>query len=586
VATVLAAACGGPGDAPGDEGSEAVSAGGITAAAFCGPVRERVDAWLAAHGDAGADSGDDAPATVVIAGGADAPGGMNAFATNDLVAGELQSHVNLMTLVRYDEALRFEPWLAESWEFGDDGGSLTFHLRDDVHWHDGERTDAYDVAFTFRRMSDPRTGYPNGAFWAPYLEGAGEAEPAEVERWGPGAGAVEVVDSLTVRFTFTPHPEPLDVWRFAAIMPEHLLADVAPGALATHPFGTGCPVGNGPFVFREHRTQSAWRFAANPAFPEALGGSPAVERLVYRVIPEASTLLAEFEAGRVHVYLSVLPDHVPRIRELDDARLESYLSRSVTALVWNARRPWFDDARVRRALSLALDREALAEGVLQGYGRPATSSVPPFHWAHDPSVALPAPDPERARRLLAEAGWRDGDGDGVRENADGVPLRFELLYSSGNATRRATAQVVRAQLARVGVAVEPTLAEYATLLERVLQPEPRNFDALLLGWSNDFRLDDRDLFHSASAGGAFGWAGTSDPELDGLLDSLQLAVDRTAAAPLWRRYQRRVQEVQPWSWLVYLERLNGVRRELRGVVMDLRGDLVGVHRWELEADAR
>jgi peptide/nickel transport system substrate-binding protein len=258
----------------------------------------------------------------------------------------------------------------------------------------------------------------------------------------------------------------------------------------------------------------------------------------------------------------------------------------VTALVWNARRPWFGDARVRRALSLALDRRAVVDGVLQGFGRVASSSVPPFHWAHDPTVAPLAPDVEEARRLLSEAGWRDGDGDGVRENADGVPLSFELFYSSGNATRRAIAQVVRAQFAEVGVAVEPTLVEYATFLERVLEPEPRDFDALVLGWSNDFRVDDRDLFHSEAAGGGFGWSGTSDPELDILLDSLRVTVDRDVSGPLWRRYQRRVQEVQPWSWLAYLERLNGVRDELDGVVMDVRGDLVGVQGWELAPDAR
>src|SRR5690606_5639777 len=112
-----------------------------------------------------------------------------------------------------------------------------------------------------------------------------------------GPDGIEVIDDFTVRFHLEPHADFLDPFRPVAILPEHLLGDVPHQQLRQHPYGTQCPVGNGPFVFAEHRPQERWVFEANPAFPEPLGGRPFVDRYVYRVIPEQTTLLTELLTG-------------------------------------------------------------------------------------------------------------------------------------------------------------------------------------------------------------------------------------------------------------------------------------------------
>ena len=128
---------------------------------------------------------------------------MNGFAPVETGASQHQMFVNLMTLIQYDDALEPVPYLAESWEVSPDLMEITFHLRDDVYWHDGELTTARDVAFTYLRASDPETGYPNMSFFHYYL---------------PGAEGVEVLDDFTVRFHLSrPHAEYLDPWRTAAI---------------------------------------------------------------------------------------------------------------------------------------------------------------------------------------------------------------------------------------------------------------------------------------------------------------------------------------------------------------------------------
>jgi peptide/nickel transport system substrate-binding protein len=164
--------------------------------------------------------------------------GMNVVATSDYYAAQHQQFVELMTLVDYDDALEPRPYLARSWDFAPDGSSVTFRLRTDVLWHDGVPTTAADVAFTYRMVTDPEGGFPNAAYWDHYVR---------------GPEGVEVVNDSTVRMRFQPQAEPLDPWRTVAILPEHLLRDVAPADLREHPFGARCPVGNGPFVFREHR---------------------------------------------------------------------------------------------------------------------------------------------------------------------------------------------------------------------------------------------------------------------------------------------------------------------------------------------
>ena len=261
------AACGGDG---GDEAGSASAAGD-----FCAEVTPRVEAWLAEARDA-AQAPDDERygGTVVVAGIGEASAGMNAFVSGDYASRQHQQFVNLMPLIHYDEDLEPMPWLAESWEVSEDGTELTFHLRDDVVWHDGEPTDAEDVAFTYARITDPAVGFPNAGFWKHYVK---------------GAEGVEVLDARTVRMRLEPHADFIDPWRTVGIMPEHLLGDVPVEELGQHPFGTRCPVGNGPFVFQEHRPQDRWVFDANPAFPGELGGRPFLDRYVFRIIPEQTT---------------------------------------------------------------------------------------------------------------------------------------------------------------------------------------------------------------------------------------------------------------------------------------------------------
>jgi peptide/nickel transport system substrate-binding protein len=501
---------------------------------------------------------------------------MNPLAVTDYGSQVILRSLLFTPLVSYDAELNPAPGIAERWDtvrVAPDTLALTFHLRRDLRWHDGAPVTAEDVLFTFERMIDPRTAFTG---------------VARLARYAPRA---ELLDRWTIRFHLRPHPEFLEVWFLTPPLPRHLLEDVPPEELHRHPFGTRSPVGSGPFRFVRHAPGQEWVFEANHDYPEALGGRPYLDRVVYRQIPDQTTLLTEVLTGRLDL-AGIRPEHLERVRASPHARVLSFPLPQWAYIAWNTRLPQFRDPRVRRALTLALDREAIVEGVLYGVPEPGRSVVPPSHWAYagdDPQVAL-GHDLEEARRLLAEAGWRDRDGDGVLEDEEGNRMRFTMITRQGNDSWREITEIAQARFASLGVAVRPRVLDGATLV-RALQgtvgadgTRQRDFEAVVLNWVEGFGRDDTFHLHSRSRDEPHGFTGYSNPRADWLMDTLAVTMDREAARPLWVEYQRLLAREAPYTVLYYGRPLVAVSRRLQGVEMDPRGSLASVARWWILED--
>jgi peptide/nickel transport system substrate-binding protein len=497
--------------------------------------------------------------TAVIGAISDIPD-MNPLTSTETLASEIQQHILFLPVVRYDENFEPVPGHARSWEVSEDGTLLTFHLRDDLYWHDGVKVTADDLKFAYDTARDPDTGFPNTAFWTHY-------------------GEAEALDSFTFRIRMTPHAEFLDPWRTFPAVPRHVLGDVAPAQMRAQPFSHRSPVGNGPFRFASRIEGQSWTFEANPDFPEELGGRPYLDRIVYRNIPEPTTLLTELLTGRIDFYVQPTPEQGQRIESDRNARLIHYPDRTFILVGWNQRRPPFDDVRVRRALTMAMNRERMTDAVLYGYGEVGNSTVPPFFWQYDANAGADLGfDPEAAQALLAEAGYTPG-ADGILRNPQGQPLQFTLLTNQGNQVRADIAEIAQADLRRIGVDMRIQIQEWGTLLDRINNPDRREFDAVLIGWRTEFRIDDTDLFHCDKRDEPYQWVGHCNPEVDRLLDELPLVVDRDRARPLWQQYQRLIADEVPYTFIYFQERLHGVSNRLRGVNSDPRGDWVDAHRW-------
>jgi peptide/nickel transport system substrate-binding protein len=481
---------------------------------------------------------------------------------NPLLAGEkFSQEVNrfmlYVPLVRHAEDLSLEPALAERWELLGDTGVI-FHLRRDVRWHDGVPTTARDVVFTFERAKDPATTFPNMEYF---------------QFW---TGA-EATDSFTVRFTFAHHLDPLAAWPFVPIAPAHLLDTIPPARLRQAAFNRA-PVGNGPFRFVEYRQNDRWVFQANPDFPEGLGGRPYLDRVVWRPIPDGNAQITELRTGRADISLTPVSEQFVAVRDMPGFRGIDKPSRQYATTVWNSRVPPLDDVRVRLALGLAINRQQIVDVLRAGFGAPAVGPIGPSHWAFDDSVEPMPYSPDSARGLLRAAGIEDRNGDGILDLRNGRPFEIVLKFPAGSVINRDMAELIRADLARIGVRISTRATDWGTMIEDFTSPE-RRFEAIIIGYETDFRINLYDTFHSDALGTPNQFASYSNPRVDSLIDRSRVARSMDEARPLYAEVQRILRDEQPWSFLYYYPDLVLLSDRLQGVEMDDRGVLRTIQQW-------
>ena len=472
---------------------------------------------------------------------------------------QVQRHVLLVTLARWTADLVPAPYYARRWAWSDGRRTLTLRLEPRLRWHDGVPTTAHDAAFTLALARDPAVGF---------------ARAADVGALRSATAADDT--TLVLRFA-GPQPDLPAVLCELPLVPRHLL-DTVPRAALRRAAWERAPVGNGPFRFVSRQPGARWTFERDPAFPASMGGPPRLRRLVVAVVDEPTTKFAglvsrELDAAGIAPTMAALVARDPTLRLL------TYPVSFSVGLVFNTHRAPFDDARVRRAVHLALDRPRLVAAALAGFADPARGAVPADH-----PLAVPLPEPRdtaRADALLDAAGWRRGP-DGARRRA-GRRLAVALLtVGSGD---NPVEQLVQADLAARGVAVEIRSRELGAFLQAARDPA-RPFDLLLAGVPGDAGLSHlAAMFGSAGAGGALDYAGWHTPKLDTALARAADAPTADARRLAWAAVQRTLDADLPVSWLYHARGVQGLSRRLRGVEMDLRGELATVARWTLAPEA-
>lgn len=443
-------------------------------------------------------------------------------------------------LVRYDKNLKIVGELAESWEISEDNLTIVFHLRKNVTWHDGEPFTADDVKFTYNLYIDPKT--PTA-----YAEAF-----KQVTR-------VEVPDPYTFVVHYSrPYAPALISWA-TPIHPQHLLAgqDITNSPLAREPVGTG------PYRFSKWVGGEKIVLESNPDY---FAGQPYIKRVVYRIIPDISTQFLELQTGSLD-FMGLSPlqydrqTDTPAFRRLYNKY--RYLNFGYTYLGYNLRRPLFQDKRVRQALAYAINKQELVDGVLLGYGAVATGPYKPDTWVYNPDVPRYPYAPEKARQLLAEAGWQDSDGDGVLDK-DGQRFAFTIVTNQGNDQRSKTGEIIQRRFKQIGVDVKLRIIEWATFLKEFINPG--NFDATILGWTGGPEPDQYNIWHSSKTGPReLNFINYQNAEVDRLLEEGRRVFDQQQRKEYYDRFQYLLAEEQPYTFLYVSEALPAVSRRFRGV---------------------
>ncbi len=443
-------------------------------------------------------------------------------------------------LVKYDKDINVVGDLAESWDISPDGLVITFHLRKGVKWHDGHPFTAEDVLYTYEVTIDPKT--PT-AYAGDFLK----------------VKKAEILDPHTFRVTYDrPFAPALMSWG-AAVYPKHLLAnrDITKSPLTRHPIGTG------PYRFQEWVTGQKIVLVSNPHYFE---GRPYIDGFIMRIIPDTATMFLELRAGGID-QMGLTPLQYTRQTEAPLFRRNfnkyRYLSFSYTYLGYNLKNPLFEDKRVRQALAHAIDKEAIISGVLLGLGKPATGPIKPGTWAYNPGVRTYSYDPEKAKALLAEAGWRDTNGDGILDK-NGRPFTFELITNQGNEVRAKCAEIIQESLAKIGIDMKIRILEWAAFVNNFITK--RRFDATILGWTIPMDPDLYDVWHSSKTRPEeLNFISFADPEVDELLEKGRSTFDREERRRCYHRIQEILAEEQPYNFLYVPDALPIIHARFRGI---------------------
>lgn len=490
----------------------------------------------------------------VYASGTDLESG-NPLVTIHSLSRQIQRYALFVTLARYDSTLSAVPYAATRWEWSPDHRALTFHLVSNLRWHDDSLTTARDVAFTIDAARDTRTG-----FWR-------AADLADVDSVTSPDDSTSVVHFRTSQPAF-----PL-IFCELPILPAHRLASTPHADLRRAPFNFA-PVGNGPFRFVERRAGSRWVFRRNDDFPASLGGPPRLAGVVVTVVDEPTTKFAGLASGDLDV-AGIAPTMASLAARDRSLRVVDYPILFSTGLIFNTTKAPFDDVRVRRALSLSIDRARIVDAALAGYGTPAAGPVPPESpLAFD---ARPRRDPRLADSLLDAAGWPRGT-DGLRRR-NGQPFTFDMLtVGSGD---NALEQLVQADLAQRGITVNIRQVELGTFLTEA-RATAKRFDVLVAGIPGDVSLAFlASMFESRQAGGALDYAGFHRPSLDSLFARTRRARTDAERADAWRAVQRALDADMPVAWIYHSRGIQGLSARLRNVRMDLRGEMPTLAQWEI-----
>jgi peptide/nickel transport system substrate-binding protein len=466
----------------------------------------------------------------------------------------------------------FTPELARRWTWGSDSLSIAFELDPRARWHDGRPVTARDVAFTFATYSDPEVG---------------ANEQALLTR----IDSVTARDSLTAVFWFGERysEQFFDAVNHMRIIPAHVFAGVKPAELRTAP-GARAPVGSGQYRFVRWDAKQVIELAADTAHYR---GRPNIDRIVWLVSPDYDASFVRLLSGDADFIEYVRPARMKDLVAAPELTATRYPSLDEGYLLFNLRaqgergrpHPLFADRALRRALAMGVDRARLVRSVFDTMAVLSLGPVTRAQATWDSTIAQIPFDPDAARRALDSLGWRDADGDGVRERG-GRPLRFSIMVPTSSAVRVQLGTLLQDQLRQLGARVD---LEQLEINEWVQRQGTGRFDASIGAVRHDASpssIRQSWSTESARAPESSNYSGYASAAFDALVDSAIAAPTVEAARPYYERAYEMIVQDAPAIWLYETVNYLGHHRRIRPAGMRPDAWWASIARWQIPEGER
>jgi peptide/nickel transport system substrate-binding protein len=484
---------------------------------------------------------------------------MNPWHPNAFVESLFVNRVLFAGLTKPGKDLAPASDLASSWQAAPDGLSWTFNLRNDVKWSDGRAFTADDVLFTF-----------NDIILKPDLAATGRGNFSAVSN-------VEAVNPTTVKFNLSRPFSALPSYLAynAGILPKHAFEGQADPWQHTA-FNKGMPITTGPFKVESYTSGQSVILTRNDTY---FGGKPNLDKLVFKVVPDANTQIAQALSGEISIMILDNKAAIDRVRSASQVRVEP---RQLVQYYWlslNQTDVRFQDVRVRQAIEHAIDRQSIITAVEKGFGKVAnTAIVPAFKTYYDPAHESKYPfDAERAKQLLTEAGWQPG-ADGILQK-DGQPFRFNMDVGQ-RGVLQPTNELIQQNLKAVGIQADLNSMEWNAYIQKVVVN--RDYTATVNWWVYPNDPDVFPYYHSSTAGKGFNIPGFQDPKLDEILTRVQTESDAARRKQAVTELQTFMADNLPYLFLWYPEEIDVINANLQGVPdINLRDNMHYVQEWWL-----
>ncbi|WPY94627.1 ABC transporter substrate-binding protein [Limimaricola variabilis] len=458
----------------------------------------------------------------------------------------------------YNQLVEFEtgttnvvPGLAESWEVSEDGTEITFTLRQGVKFHSNDRFtpsrdfNADDVIFTFERQRDPEHPFhtASGGTWE-YFQGMSMPDLIE---------SIEKVDDYTVKFNLT-RPEAPFIANMAMDFASILSAEYADALTDNPEMLNQEPIGTGPFEFVAYQKDAVIRFER---FDDYWGEPAKVENLIFAITPDASVRYQKLQAGECHVMPYPNPADIAAMKEAEGIEVMEQEGLNVGYLAYNTTQAPFDKPEVRKALNMAIDKQAILDVVFQGSGKIAKNPIPPTMWSYNEEIEDDNYDPEAAKQMLADAGVED-----LSMKIWAMPVQRPY-----NPNARRMAELIQEDMSEIGVDVEIVSYEWGEYLER--SKDKDRDGAVLLGWTGD--NGDPDNFLAVLLGcdgvGGSNRAQWCNDEFEALIQEAKTKSSQEERAELYKEAQKVFKEQAPWATIAHSVVSMPMRSEVEGYVV-------------------
>ena len=468
------------------------------------------------------------------------PSGLIAMIAGESAASAIAGNL-FNSLLKYDKNLDLTGELAQSWEVSSNQRTITFHLKPNLKWSDQRPLTSADVLFTWQKVTNDNTRTPYGSDFKLVSK-------------------AETPDAQTFRVTYAvPYAPALDTWAGLHILPKHLLQDqdINNTAFARH------PVGSHYYKLSDWKNGQYLKLSRNPY---ASQGQANIEHLLSRIIPDKAAQFLELSADNIDSmalnpiqYARIFPSRPDLSNNIG---LYKELGNSYSYMGFNLKRKPFDDVRVRQAINYAINKQEIIDGVLLGLGEPVASPYKPGTRWSNPKLKPYPYDPNKARALLREAGFADTNGDGILEK-DGKPFSFEILTNQ-NKEREMTAVLIQRRLKEVGIEVNIRVLEWASFLGRFIKP--KQFDAVVLGWSLSLDPDQYGIWHSSQqAPGQFNFISYSNPQADKLLEAGRIELNPDKRMKIYHAFSTILLEDSPVIYLSAGYGLSAIHKRVKGI---------------------